>query len=363
MVTRMHESLFSPATLGAITTQNRLVMAPMTRNRAGDGEAPGPLNAEYYAQRAGAGLIITEGTQPSAEGQGYPHTPGLHTTDQVAGWRVVADAVHAEGGKIVGQLMHSGRISHPTIIGRAPIAPSAVKPAGEVFTGTGTEPFETPHAATTEEVEALVQAYADAARNAIEAGLDGVELHGANGYLIAQFGATGSNQRTDRFGGDATGRATFLKEVVAATVAAIGADRVGVRLSPANAFNDIQDDEPREGLHAALKIAEDAGLAYVHVVEPGPDAADFSAVDDARERFTGTLIASNGFENHWSFAEMAAMVEGGRADLIAIGRRYLANPDLAERIRTGAELNEGNEATYYGGAGEGYTDYPALQTA
>lgn len=358
----MHDTLFTPATAGAFQTTNRLVLAPMTRNRAGDGEAPGPLNAEYYAQRAGAGLIVTEGTQPTADGQGYPHTPGLHSDEQVAGWRLVADAVHAKDGKIVAQLMHAGRISHSSIIGQAPAAPSAVRPDGEVFTGTGTEPFETPREATTSEVEAWVQGYADAARNAIAAGLDGVELHGANGYLIAQFGATGTNQRTDRFGGDAEARATFLREVVVATVEAIGADRVGLRLSPDNPFNDLHDAEPQQGLHAALKIAQDAGIAYVHICETAPDAA-FSALADARERFTGTLIASNGFTQEWSFADMDEIVSSGRADLIAVGRRYLANPDLDERIRTGAELNEPNEDTFYGGGAEGYVDYPALQTA
>lgn len=356
----MHEPLFTPATAGALTTSNRLVMAPMTRNRAGEGEAPGPMNAEYYAQRAGAGLIVTEGTQPTAEGQGYPHTPGLHTPEQVEGWRTVADAVHERGGRIVAQLMHAGRISHPKVIGETPIAPSAVKPAGEVFTGEGNEPFVTPREATTSEVEVLVQGYADAARRAIEAGLDGVELHGANGYLIAQFGASGTNRRTDRFGGDAISRQTFLKEVVAATTAAIGADRVGLRLSPGNPFNDLHDDEPRESFAAAVRIAQDAGLAYVHVCETAPDAG-WSALEDARAIFTGTLIASNGFVQEWSFAEMADLVQSGRADLVAIGRRYLANPDLDERIRTGAELNEGDESTFYGGGAEGYTDYPALQ--
>lgn len=358
----MTEALFTPALAGAIPTPNRVVMAPMTRNRAGAGEAPGPLNAEYYAQRAGAGLIVTEGTQPTADGQGYPHTPGLHTDAQVDGWRQVADAVHAADGRIVVQLMHCGRISHPSIIGKTPVAPSAVKPDGEVFTGEGTDPFVTPQELTASEVEVLVQGYADAARKAIAAGLDGVELHGANGYLIAQFGATGTNERTDRFGGDARGRATFLREVVAATVDAIGADRVGLRLSPGNPFNDLHDDEPREGFAAAVKIAQDAGLAYVHACETAPDA-DWSAVADAREAFTGTLIASNGFVQDWSFDEMAAIVADGKADLVAIGRRYLANPDLDERIRSGAALNDGDEATFYGGGAEGYTDYPALQTA
>lgn len=358
----MNENLFTPVTAGALEASNRIVMAPMTRNRAGAGEAPGELNAEYYAQRAGAGLIVTEGTQPTADGQGYPHTPGLHSDEQVAGWRTVAEAVHAEGGTIVAQLMHAGRISHPRIIGQTPVAPSAVRPAGEVFTGEGTEPFETPREATTEEVQALVRGYADAARNAIAAGLDGVELHGANGYLIAQFGASGTNRRTDRFGGDAVARATFLREVVDATVAAIGADRVGLRLSPGNPFNDLHDDDARASFHAAVAIAQDAGLAYVHVCEIAPDTG-WSAVDDARERFTGTLIASNGFTQEWSFAQMDELVASGRADLVAIGRRYLANADLAERIRTGAELNDQDQSTFYGGGAEGYTDYPELQPA
>ena len=357
------QPLLTPVKLGDYQLKHRVVMAPMTRDRADNPElAPTALHAEYYAQRAGAGLIVTEGTQPTPEGQGYPHTPGLHTQAQVEGWREVADAVHGAGGKIVVQLMHAGRISHPSIIGRTPLAPSAVRPDGEVFTGEGTEPFVEPQEATTEEVEALVQGYADAARRAIDAGLDGVELHGANGYLIAQFGASGTNRRTDRFGGDARGRATFLKEVVAATTAAIGSGRVGLRLSPGNPFNDLHDDEPREGFAAAVEIAQAAGLAYVHVCETAPDAG-WSAVEDARAAFDGTLIASNGFVQEWSFAEMAAMVEEGRTDLVAIGRRYLANPDLTERIRTGADLNEGDESTYYGGGAEGYTDYPALQPA
>jgi N-ethylmaleimide reductase len=358
----MHEPLFTPLTAGALELRNRIVMAPMTRNRAGANDAPTDMNAEYYAQRATAGLIVTEGVQPTADGQAYPGVPGLESPEQVEGWRLVADAVHAEGGTIVAQLMHSGRISHEKTIGRKPICPSPVTPAGEVMTPEGQLPFEEPHEATTEEVEQLVQGYVRAAINAREAGLDGVELHGANGYLIAQFGATNTNHRTDRYGGDATGRATFLREVAEQTAAAIGAGRVGLRLSPANGFNDINDAEPREGLLAALKVAQDVGLAYVHVVEPG-DGADFSAIDDTRANYSGTLIASNGFENAWSYDDLDELITGGRADAVAIGRRFLANPDLPARIAAEAELNEGDQTTFYGGGPEGYTDYPALAEA
>lgn len=356
----MPHSLLSPLSFGALDLRNRVVMSALTRNRAGEGEAPTKLNVEYYAQRASAGLIITEGTQPSAIGQGYPGTPGLHTAEQVAGWRAVTDAVHAEGGTIFVQLMHSGRISHPdTLGGVQPVGVSAVTAAGEIATPKGQQAFVEPRELTTDEVRATVDDYVASARLAVEAGFDGVELHGANGYLIAQFLATGSNHRTDEYGGSIPGRVRFLAEVAKATVEAIGADRVALRLSPANAFNDIHEDDARETFAAAVEAVEPLGLAYLAVIEPSPEAG-FSAIDDARARFTGPLLVNNGFTQGWSFEEAAGLVESGRADAVMFGRRFLANPDLPARIETGEELNEPDAATFYGGGAEGYTDYPAL---
>jgi len=348
--------LFSPYQLGGIELANRLVMAPLTRNRAGAGEAPTELAAEYYAQRAGAGLIISEGTQPSAVGQGYPHTPGLHTDEQVAGWTLVADAVHARGGRIVAQLMHAGRISHQGITGLHPVAPSAITPAGRIYTEQGMRSFEAPRALEADELPGVVAEYVDAARRAIRAGLDGVELHAANGYLLQQFLADGSNTRTDAYGGSPENRARFVIEVAAAVAQAIGGDKVGIRISPAGTFNDMAETETEQTYSALLDGLNPLGLLYLHVLE-GPDTAFHQQLC---KQWKGTVIFNTGFTGPSDIATAQEAVETGAADLFCIGRGFLANPDLVERLRTGAELNEPDLETFYSGGAKGYTDYPLL---
>lgn len=354
----MTDRLFQPATAGALDLANRVVMAPMTRNRAGADGVPTELNATYYAQRASAGLIVTEGTQPSLEGQGYPGTPGLHTDAQTQGWRRVADAVHAEGGRIVVQLMHAGRISHPSVIGgRTPVAPSAVRPAGQVFTGEGMADFVTPRALETAELPGVVAEYVDAARRAIEAGLDGVELHAANGYLLHQFLADNTNTRTDGYGGSVEGRIRFVVEVATAVAEAIGADRVGIRVSPNHEFNDIHETTADQTYPALVDALRPLGLAYLHVLAD----LDSPLVDDLRERFGGTYVLNSGFGGTNDGSTASEVVAQGRADLFAIGRQFIANPDLVERIRRGAPVNEPDQSTFYGGDHRGYVDYPTLE--
>ncbi len=348
--------LFAPYQLGPFTLPNRLVMAPLTRNRAGAGEAPTELAAQYYAQRATAGLIISEGTQPSAVGQGYPHTPGLHSEEQVAGWRLVADAVHAKGGTIVAQLMHVGRISHPSLIGQRPVAPSAIRPAGEVYTEQGMQPFEEPRAYETAELPGVIEEFVTAARNAIAAGLDGVELHAANGYLLQQFLSDSTNQRTDTYGGSPVNRARFVIEVATAVAEAIGPDRVGIRISPAGTFNDIAETETEATYTALLDGLAPLGLLYLHVLE-GSDT-DFHV--GLRKQWEGTFIFNTGFAGPSDLATAQASVDSDQSDLFCIGRGFIANPDLVERLRTGADLNEPDSATFYAGGDKGYTDYPAL---
>ncbi len=348
--------LFTPYDLGPHALANRLVMAPMTRNRAGERGVPTPLMAEYYAQRASAGLIVTEGTQPSAVSQGYPNTPGLHTDEQVEGWRAVADAVHAQGGRIVAQLMHAGRIGHPSITGLQPVAPSAVTPAGEVFTPEGMQPFEEPRALATDELPGVVEEFVDAARRALAAGLDGVELHAANGYLLHQFLADGTNTRTDGYGGSAQARARFVVEVATAVAEAVGGERVGIRISPAGTFNDMTETETEQTYAALLEGLAPLGLLYLHVVE-GPES-DFA--EQLRKQWDGVFVFNTGFTGPSDLATAQESLAAGRADLFSIGRPFIANPDLVERLRTGAELNEPDAATFYGGDEHGYTDYPAL---
>jgi len=352
----MSTDLFAPYDLGPLTLKNRFVMAPMTRNRAGEGTAPTELNAQYYAQRAGAGLIVTEGTQPSAVGQGYPNTPGLHTDAQVAGWALVADAVHERGGRIFAQLMHAGRIGHTAITGQRSVAPSPIAAAGEVFTGTGMQPFEEPRELTTDEIPSVVAEFVDASRRARDAGLDGVELHAANGYLLHQFLADGTNVRTDAYGGSPENRARLVVEVAAAVAAAIGADRVGIRVSPGGVFNDITETETEETYAALVDGLNPLGLAYLHITE-GPETSFGESIG---KQFTGTVIASTGFTGPSTLEAAQQAVDSGHGDLFAIGRDFLANPDLVERLRTGARLNEQRTELFYGGGAEGYTDYPTL---
>ncbi len=353
--------IFSGYRLGGLQLANRIVMAPMTRNRATTEGVPTPSMATYYAQRAGAGLIVTEGTQPSAVGQGYPRTPGLHTDEQVEGWGAVADAVHAQGGVIFAQIMHAGRISHPKVIGTTPVAPSAITPAGEVFTGQGMDPFEAPRALDTEELPGIVEEFVGAARRAVAAGLDGVELHAANGYLLQQFLADGSNQRTDAYGGTPENRARFVIEVAQAVVAAIGGDRVGMRVSPNVDFNDNAETEAAETYAALLDGLKPLGLAYLHVIED-IDGTDADGVGRAlREGFEGTVIVNTGFggQSDLGTAERSLGTAGG--DLFSIGRAFIANPDLVDRLKSSAPLNVADGDTFYAGDDKGYIDYPTLE--
>ncbi len=350
--------LFSPVALGANTLANRMVMAPMTRNRCLD-TVPTDLTAEYYQQRAGAGLIITEGAQISEQGIGYPATPGIHTPEQIAGWKKVTTAVHDVGGHIYCQLWHCGRISHPDYHGGAkPVAPSAVQPAGQAFTYEGLKDFVEPRALETAEIDAIVEQYRHAAACAMKAGFDGVELHAANGYLLDQFLRDGVNQRNDIYGGSIENRTRLLREVAEAVADEIGANKVGVRISPVNIFNDMHDSEPQALFNAVARMLSGVGVAYLHVVEVSllgepDDAVDMTQI---RERFSGLYIANGGYDQ----ARGHAAIAQGNADLVAYGTPYLANPDLPERFKQGAALNETDQTTFYGGDAHGYTDYPAL---
>lgn len=354
-----HPRLFTPATVGHLSLPQRFVMAPMTRNRSLPSLAPGPHAALYYAQRASAGLIITEATHVSDSAAGYVFTPGIHTEEQIAGWRAVTDAVHAAGGALVLQLWHTGRISHPVMRpdGSAPVSASAQAAEGEVITYEGPKPFPVPRALEVHEIAAMVEDFAQAARNAIAAGFDGIEIHAANGYLIDQFLRDGSNHRTDGYGGPIAHRTRFLLEVVDATAAAIGAHRVGVRISPSSPFNTMSDSDPA-GLtrHVAGQLAA-RGVMYLHVVEfPGGEdvAAPRPLTSVAREVFPGALIANAGYT-----ADAAERVLArGDADLVAFGVPFLTTPDFVARTKAGEPLNAPDRATFYGGDAHGYVDYP-----
>lgn len=350
------ETLLSPVQLGPYTLRNRAVMSPLTRSRAGEGDVPSAMAVEYYRQRATAGLIITEGSQVSAQGKGYSRTPGIFTDAQVAGWKRVTDAVHSEGGRIFLQLWHVGRLSHSTfqIDGGLPVAPSAIAPAGEIYTPSGQkQPYETPHALSVSEIESVVAEFARGAENARRAGFDGVEIHAANGYLIDQFLRDGTNVRTDAYGGSVENRIRFLKEVVEAVIAVIGADHVGVRLAPIFNMFSMSDSNPAETFSHAAEVLSRYGLAYLHGTQMGEGSFDFLAF---KQTFGGTYIANYGYD-----ADRAeAAIEAGEADLVAFGTKFLANPDLVERFRRGAPLNAPDPATFYQGEERGYTDYPAL---
>lgn len=349
----MIEPLFEPRTLGALTLPNAIVMAPMTRDRAGAGDVPGDLMVEYYRQRASAGLIITEGVQPSADGKGYWRTPGIWSADQIAGWRRVADAVHGEGGRIVMQLMHCGRVcvrANKQDDSRT-VAPSAIACADPVPGPDGVPvATETPEALTTGEVRLVVEEFAIAARNARAAGLDGVELHCASGYLPNQFLNPNSNQRDDIYGGSAENRIRFPHEILAAMADAIGADRVGFRISPYNPYNDMADDDPKATFIPLLREADTLGLAYVHLV----DVAD--TIGWVRENWTGNLIANNGLKP----VPAVELLRSGQAQAVSFGRDFISNPDLVARLRAGAELARVDREHIYTGEERGYTDYPAL---
>jgi N-ethylmaleimide reductase len=351
--------LLSPVRIGELELRNRVLMAPMTRNRAGEGNVPTALNAAYYAQRASAGLIVTEATQVSPQGVGYPGTPGIHSDAQVDGWRGVTRAVHDRGGRIFLQLWHVGRISHPDLQpgGALPVAPSAIAAAGNAMTPSGPKPFVTPRALATEEIEGVVRQFADGARRAREAGFDGVEIHGANGYLVDQFLRSATNQRTDLYGGSLANRARFLLAVTAAVREVWGPGRVGVRLSPTSSFNDMHDADPEATFTYAAEALDGLGLAYLHVTEMRPAAPEVPLVTPAMRRsFRGSLIINGGFDRDTA----EAALRQGEGDAVAFATKFLANPDLPERFVAGAPLNTANRATMYGGGAEGYTDYPAL---
>lgn len=356
--------LLEPIQLGALQLPNRMVMAPLTRNRAAS-TVPGPLNAAYYAQRASAGLIISEATQVTPMGQGYPETPGIHSEEQVEGWRGVVDAVHRAGGRIVLQLWHVGRISHSSFHGGAlPVAPSAIRPAGQAFTFQGLQPFETPRALDTKEIPEIIEQFRQGAENARRAGFDGVEVHGANGYLLDQFLQSGTNQRVDAYGGSVEGRARLLLEVTEATIGVWGADRVGVRLSPGGTFNDMSDGNPTETFEYVARALNRLGLTYLHVIETSQTdrpagLGGRGPTELTRAAYEGTLLSTGEYTRETAERTLQA----GRADLIGFGRLFLANPDLPERFAADAPLNEPDPATFYGGDETGYTDYPTLEMA
>ncbi|MFI8458045.1 alkene reductase [Kitasatospora sp. NPDC085464] len=350
---------FDPIVLGGKPLTSRIAMAPMTRSRAyGPGAEPTELMATYYAQRAAAGLIVTEGIQPSPVGQGYPDTPGLHTAGQVAAWRTVTDAVHREGGVIFAQLMHTGRIGHPSLLpdGLVPVAPSAVAAKGQVFTHEGPKDYMTPEELSEAEIRQTVADFADAAARAVEAGFDGVEIHGANGYLVHQFLAPNTNLRTDAWGGDTEGRIRFAVEVVTAVAEAIGGHRVGLRISPGNPYNDIAEADPAEVYEALIGRLTGLDLAYLHLLE-GPDR-DLTA--RLRKAWPGPFVLNPFTHPAVTGPEALELVEDGSADMIAYGALFLANPDLPARLAAGGPFNTPDPATFYGGDHRGYTDYPAL---
>jgi N-ethylmaleimide reductase len=352
----MTSKLWQPIDLGAIHLDHRLAMAPMTRARSTPKGVPTAMNATYYAQRASMAVIISEGTQPSEDGQGYPLTPGIHSAAQIAGWRLVTDAVHEVGGKIIIQLMHTGRIGHPlnTQHGRQPVAPSRVKPAGQMFTSVGTFEMPPPRSLSEDEIATTVADHRRAAAAAIAAGADGVEIHAANGYLIHQFLSKNANRRTDRYGGSIENRIRFALEVAKGVAREIGGDRTGIIISPGNPLNDIVEEDVEELYSTLVRALSPLGLAYLNVVHGGNE----ELVRAIRRNWTSALLLNR------RGADLEARIDdvhSGLADVITVGTQTLANPDLVERIKTGAPLNEADRATFYGGDERGYVDYPTLK--
>ena len=356
----MSTNLFSTVTVGDLELPNRMVMAPMTRNRADKNYAPHDLNAEYYRQRAAAGLIITEASQVSPEGLGYPATPGIYSEQQVAGWRKVTDAVHADGGRIFIQLWFCGRISHPSMLPdkQTPVAPSAIRPEGEAITYDGMQAFVEPRALETGEIAGIVSQYRHAADLAKQSGFDGIEIHGANGYLIDQFLRDGTNQRTDEYGGSMENRMRFLNEILDAVSQVWPNNRIGVRLTPENSFNSMSDSNPQQHFDYFFAQLNTRGLAYVHVLEGDMMTkernVDYRAL---RNTFNSIYIANNGYDKDRAQTALA----NGDCDLVAFGAPFLANPDLVYRYRHDQALNEPDKDTFYGGDGHGYTDYPFVE--
>ncbi len=356
------QPLLTKYNLSGLKLSNRVVMAPMTRSRAGEGNVPTDLMAKYYRQRSSAGFIISEGTQISQQGIGYPWTPGIHTKDQIEGWNKVTKAVHEEGSNIFAQIWHVGRVSHPRYHnGEPPVAPSAVKPEGQIFTANGMKEFVTPRALQSDEIPGIIEDYAQAARNAIKAGFDGVEIHGANGYLIDQFIKDGTNKRSDKYGGSLQNRSRFAVEVVQAVSDAIGSKRTGIRFSPAGRNQGISDSNPKEMFGYLLEQLNDYNLAYVHLMEAISDVSDIDnyptkVTEYFRNIYNGTIITNAGYDQDSG----NEAIENGTADLVAYGRLFLANPDLPARFEANAKLNDQDKSTFYGGDEEGYTDYPFM---
>jgi N-ethylmaleimide reductase len=354
--------LFSPLSLGELELPNRLVMAPLTRVRAGKDGVPGPLMVEHYRQRASLGLIVSEGTYPSPAGRSYPGQPGLVTAEQIAGWKKVTDAVHAEGGRMFAQIMHGGRVSHEDITGGHPVvAPSAIAVDAETRTYNGKQPHPVPHELTADEIPVVIQEIVTASLNAIEAGFDGVELHSANGYLLHEFLAPNTNVRTDSYGGSPEKRARFVIETVNAVVEALGANRVGIRISPEHHVQGIEENNA-EDVRATYEVLVNSiaplNLAYLSILHADPSGG---LVQDLRARFNGTFLVNTGFGDITSREEAVSLVADGHADAVVVGRPAIANPDLVRRWREGLPLNELDLSTMYGEGAKGYTDYPAYQ--
>jgi N-ethylmaleimide reductase len=366
-MTRQDDALFTPFTLGDLPLPNRVVMSPLTRARASQpGDVPSAMNAEYYRQRAGAGLIIAEATQVSPQGKGYAFTPGIHSEEQIAGWHRVTEAVHQAGGRIVLQLWHVGRISHHDLQpgGASPVAPSAIRPEGAmtfISADSGMVEVGTPRALETDELPGIVAQFRQGAENARRAGFDGVEVHCANGYLLDQFLKSGSNRRTDAYGGSLENRLRLPREVVEAVVDVWGTERVGVRVSPTGSFNGMADDDPEATFGAFAGALEEIGIAYLEVVEDSfqgnhADGRPESVIEAIRGRFTRAYIGNGAY----GAEEARARIAAGKTDLVSFGRPFIANPDLPERFRQGTPLNDWDEGSFYGGDEHGYTDYPSL---
>jgi N-ethylmaleimide reductase len=351
------ENLFEPTTVGNLNLKNRMVMAPMTRNRAAEGNIPQAMNVEYYRQRASAGLIISEASQVSPEGVGYPGTPGIYNDEQVAGWQKVTDAVHDEGGYIYLQLWYCGRISHPDLLPdkQTPVAPSAIKPEGEAITFEGMKAFVEPRALEINEIQNIVAQYKHAAQMAKQAGFDGVEIHAANGYLLDQFLRDGSNKRNDMYGGNEENRMRFLNQVIDAVLEVWQSNSVGLRLTPENSFNSMSDSNPQAHFNTFITQLNARNLAYLHILEGDMMGAarkvNYRAL---RETYKGIYIANNGYDKDRAQTAIA----NGDCDLVAFGVPFLANPDLVYRYKNNLQLNEAEQNTFYGGDETGYTDYP-----